>query len=444
MRIKLNKLGKAGNSMNQIQKLNRIDKNLLNQGEYFQSLFLQMCNKKMLTQVQIERIQLELIDLLGKEVDRYTGGESSSIPVEKAQEILHSITYSIGLYLKSIKNMDEVSNVLTSDKIKSLFLKGMDAVSQLKDKAEALLNDLMKNKLIIDNFAYQDTITYGLPKFFQEYQIEFGSFDVPGSIDYPLLETITDLQGVEFQYEYLSRLTIENDFLRCFSEQKIALLLKNFNKDSVHMLINIFELVLTNALGCELTGREIIMLDIPVEERNWLNNRLKGKNKEEIAELLRISLDRIGKELQLSGVITAYAGKAISELARRIVHNLETDTLEEIFIAFEDEVQLEESFEDGIAMEDEALRELIKELGELHSVSDKLIRIRETVRNLSDLIEILQECFYSNEYEEVFNLISDTDKALLKYRIREEAGPEWSLDYKPEKEWQEIFLRRTC
>lgn len=444
MRIKLNKLGKAGNSMNQIQKLNRIDKNLLNQGEYFQSLFLQMCNKKMLTQVQIERIQLELIDLLGKEVDRYTGGESSSIPVEKAQEILHSITYSIGLYLKSIKDMDEVSNILTSEKIKSLFLKGMDAVSELKDKAEVLLNDLMKNKLIIDNFAYQDTITYGLPKFFLEYQIEFGSFDVPGSIDYPLLETITDLQGVEFQYEYLSRLTIENDFLRCFSEQKIALLLKNFDKDSVHMLINIFELVLTNALGCELTGREIIMLDIPVEERNWLNNRLKGKNKEEIAELLRISLDRIGKELQLSGVITAYAGKAISELARRIVHNIETDTLEEIFIAFEDEVQLEESFEDGIAMEDEALRELIKELGELHSVSDKLIRIRETVRNLSDLIEILQECFYGNEYEEVFNLLSDTDKAFLKYRIREEAGPEWSLDYKPEKEWQEIFLRRTC
>ncbi|MDD3174289.1 MAG: DUF6179 domain-containing protein [Herbinix sp.] len=424
--------------MKQLDKLNPINDMLLDQGYYFQSLFQEVCASKLLTDSQIERIQLEIIDLLGKEVERYTNGESSSIPVEKAQVLLQSITYSIGVYLKSIE-MSEKIDMLKQEKISVLFYKGMDTVAAVKNRAKLLLDNLAKNRLMVNNIAYQDTIA-GLSEFFSAYNIEFESHEMPGSIDYPLLETNTTLLGVEYIFDYLRCFSIENEFLNHFSLQAIHDLLMGYHKEAEHMLINLFELVLTNAIGCDLLGLKITELNIPTKDCSWLQSNLEVLNADEIKKKLEEAFDNIRAEFNLETDIITYVKVAIPQLVSRVCHNLKTNTLHELFLSFAVKSQEEESFEDGIPMEDETLRDFIEELREIGVISDKVARIQEKVRSLNDFIELLEECFYGREYELVFKMLSETERAILKNKIREEAGVEELADYIPEKEWQKILL----
>lgn len=424
----------------QIQRSNIISEDRLDQGFYFQSLFLEACNKHLLTDLQIERIQMELVDLMAKEVERFTNDESSSVRIEKAQEILQSITYNIGVYLKSVEVMDEKIKLLISEKISVLFYKGMDTVASIMKNAKEMLQDLQASSLRLNNISYQDTVPHGILKFFHDYNIEFGAHDAPGDIDYQLFNTITELLGVEYIHEYLHWLTLENNLLKHFTDDNINRLLQGFDKDSEHLLINIYELVLTNVLGCELLGQKITQLNITDMERKLLKKSLEKHSKEQLQNMFTHSLERIGEELKLEAETMVYSKIATLQIADRVYHNLITDTLDKVFLSFKDQTENIDFFEDGKSMEDEKLREIIDRLSECKDSIEKVILIKETVQSLSDLIEILDVSIFGDEYESVFELFSDNEISYLKKYIQLEAGPEELSDYIPEKEWQKRLI----
>ncbi len=425
----------------QIQRSNIIREDWLDQGFYFQSLFQEACNKHLLTDLQIERIQMELVDLMAKEVERFTNDESSSVKIEKAQEILQSITYNIGVYLKSVEVMDEKIKLLINEKISVLFYKGMDTVATIMKDAREMLHALQASNPRLNNISYQDTVPQGISKFFHDYNIEFGAHDAPGDIDYQLFSTITELLGVEYINEYLRRLTLENNLLEHFTDYNINRLLQGYDKDSEHLLINIFELVLANALGCELLGQKITQLNITDKERKLLTKSLEKHSKEQLQNLLTHSLERIGEELKLEAETIVYSKYATIQIADRVYHNLITDTLDKVFLSFTDQTESIDYFEDGKSMEDEKLREIIDKLSECKDSTEKVSMIKETVQSLSDLIEILDVSIYEDEYESAFELLSDNEISHLKKYIQLEAGPEELSDFKPQKEWQKRLLQ---
>jgi hypothetical protein len=426
--------------MSQLESLNHINFHQLDQGQFFQSLLQEIYTRNLLSQEKIEKIQLELIELLGKETERFTNGESSSVRIEKAQEILQSVTYCLGIYLKEMSETDDLLEILKAKKISVLFYKGMDTVNIRILKAKQLLSDVQKGRLKINNYAYQDTISHGIPEFFHDYQVEFGAHDMPCSIDYQLCFSVDHLIGVEYIYEYLRRFKLEQDFISQFSEEKIESLLSGFHKDSEHMLINIFELVFINVLGCAMLNLSIDVLDIPVKERSWLRNQLVGLNKEEILIKLTNSFHKVFDELLPDTEIKTYALEILPQLAVRVCNNLQTDSLQEIFISFIDQSVEKAVYIDGIPMEDEKLRLLIEELSDTELISEKIAKIRESVQSLEDMAVLLEECFYGSEYTEVFGLFTETERTLLKDTILRDAGLENAEDYEPETEWQQLLF----
>jgi predicted transcriptional regulator len=426
--------------MNQLEKNTLIEEAILDQELFFQSLFLEACNKHLLTDSQIERIQLELVDLMAGEVERYTNDESSSIPVEKAQEILQSVTYCIGVYLKTITGISNKIELMKEEKVSVLFHKGMDTVSEIIDKSKLLLKNLKGTRVPLNNYAYQDTISFGISKFFHDYNIEFGAHLYQGDIDYPLCIDITGLLGAEYIYEYLHRLTMENEFVMHFSKDLIELLFMGFDKGSEHMLFNIFELVFTNALGCVLADQDIKQLEVPARDSRWLQTSLASLNNAELKEKLIEAFNQICGEIILSEDTICYMKSAIPQIAARLYHNLKTGTLDKIFISFGDDTDKEELLEPGVPMEDDKLRDLIEEIRECNLTLDKVEVIRVHVRSILDLIEILEECFYGDEYQEVFGLLGKTERYVLKKYMIKEAGLKNETDFQPEKEWQNILL----
>lgn len=423
-------------------KENGIDVAKLNQEHYFQDLFQEAYQRKLLTEEEVRRIQMELLELLSKEVERYTNDESTSIPVEKAQELLQSITYSIGSYLKSLLDCSVQVKLLQEEKLSTLFLQGMQTVEHRKASAQAQLTRLTQGCLRLDNIAYQDTILTGLPKFFHDYNIEFAAHDTPADIDYPTFILLTDLIGVEYMEEYLRRMCLENDFLSCFSTTVLNQLIRSFDQEASHMLINLFELTLINALGCKLLDKETKILDIDSQELVWLQEKLSKLSKEE----LRIVIDKcfldIVSDFNLAVELVEYVNPELSNLIDRLTHNLDTNTLSHFFQSFNNAWQdAYECLEEGEIMPDYKLRNLIERIESKRTIADKVALIMEEVRSTTDLIELLEECFYDGDYEEIFHILGKDELLLLKKRLLYDAGGIPQEDFEPQGVWQEVLWK---
>lgn len=426
--------------MNQLQRYHGINEYELKQDFYFQSLFEALCVKNLISQSEMEQIQFGLIELMGKEVDRYTNWESSSIPVEKAQELLRSVSYCIGVYLKSISDMGEKIDTLKQENLVVLFHRGMDKISKIKQEAFELLQWNQKHFLKVDHIAYYDTVFEGIPKFFHDYNIEYSSNEIPGSIDYQLLYWVDGLIGVEFIHEYLRRLKLENNFLLNFSEYEIGRLMKAFHKDAQHMLVNLFELVLTNALACAMVGINVSQLVLGANDFDYLEHKLSNCDETSIHKLVIHALLQLKDKLPMEEETFGYAQKSLRDLTTRITVNIKNQTLNQLFLCVNEAPEMVAYFENGTPMEDEALRELIEEINNIPLIPEKLNRIRQGIASMEDWEEIINECFYQEELQELFLLFTKNEKAILLNKLKEEAGLELPSEFLYDQEWKKLFL----
>ncbi len=417
-----------------------IEESNLNQGFYFQSLLEEAINKQLLTTEQIEKLQYSLLELMAKEVERFTNGESSSILIEKAQVLLQSITYLIGIYLKTVPDMQTKLELLKKETMSVLFYRGLDEVGRMYKEAQLLLKKLQENNRNPKSIAYHDTLFQGLPDFFHDYNMEFGAQEIPGSIDYPLLIPVVDYHGIEMTNWYLQCLSIEDRIISCFTMDRVNLLIHSFDREAEHLLINICELIVINSCGCIMLGKDVLGLMISKAEIAELQIRLSGLDRDAIEVLMEEVFKKLAKELALSNTEKGYLCAALAELTQRLWNNCKLGTLEHFFIPTDQKEEGIVELIDGLPMEDERLRELIQEINNLNSIDDKAALIRERVRSMADLILILEDCFYTEEYQSLYRQLGEEELQLLKKSLRLEAGSIPMEAYVPEREWQKQLL----
>ncbi len=92
---------------------------------------------------------------------------------------------------------------------------------------------------------------------------------------------------------------------------------------------------------------------------------------------------------------------------------------------------------DGEAMSDEKLRALIDELASCRYVPDKVAMVRQNVKSMRDLFEVLNICFWGDECAALFRTLDGAERALLSERIR--ARKKGNPDWRSESGWEERF-----
>ncbi len=430
--------------MNQLDHYGYFDEGILDSEKYFQSFFTEICERQLISEVQMEHIQIELLELMEKEVVRYTNDESSSIPVEKAQEILQSICFSIGFYLKSVSPMVQKLDTLRDGKLLELYHNGLTGVQNCIKESKVLYTELQKATMPeLNNFAYQDTIFKALPEFFHDYEMEFAAHITQASIDYPLSEVVENLSGVEYIYAYLQRLSLEQSFLNEFTVQDINLLLKYYDEQAKHMLINIYEVILCNSFACTLLDQKLERLLLNMQELDWIKEHLSSLADAELEKSCEQVFNSISEQLNLSVELTNYNKRAYIRILPRLKHNLQTNTLNNFFVVATASKEGMEAFEDGASMSDEHLRDFIEVLREIPTTAEKISLLKNTVQSQSDLIELLEECFEEDEYEEVMNSFSELEKDVLRRSLLYLGGYLIIEDYEPQKKWEEfLFLQK--
>ena len=405
--------------MNNLKKQQLIKRENLNQAYYFQSILLEAHRLMLLTESEFENIQLQSIQLLAKRTERFTGGESSSVKVETAQRILQSIFYSIGIYLKSFPDPDMSIAVLKQKPLPELYQQGKKLIEIQLDSTKQLFYEIQNDHLITDNRAYNDTLLDGIPGFFPAYDVDFAAHDTPASIDYPLSDDKMDLVGVEYISSYLQKLFLENEFCKNFPVHDIHCLLRGYDDHYQDLLINIFELVLTNAVGSWLANKSVQLRVLPLD-RQYLQDKLTNLSRDILNKMLQDTSTQIIKVLDISNkLLQEHIAWTVMALSTKLKHALDNNRLESLFVSLkEDNSQTVFQFEDGEKMKDELFRSVADEIRECRYISDKIAIIQRELHSITDLVDILEGyCIFDDEFTEIYQSLGDMELALLSRRL---------------------------
>lgn len=408
-------------------------------GEYLQSLLQGAAKAGVIGVSQVKNIQVGLLSLLSKQIEKFTFGESSSVKAEDAQNLLQSICYSIGMALKEKGDVSNAVELLEKENVEVLFNKGNELIKFYIEDAKRLWTKVKSESLQISNQAYSDTIFIGIKEFFDSYDWRFSAHDSNGSIDYPLSYDEMDLTGVEYIHEYLRHLDMENVFCARFDGESIDCLMRGYSKYFKEDLINVYEMVLTNLLGRSMLDYPLNVLDISESDRELLSKQLLEQEENDLEEKLEQAFYKIINFIGISNPDTAeYLKKALCNISVRIKQNTSLEKLGKIFITLlkEDDGKIISEYVDGNQMGDEELRLLIEEIKDCRYLSDKIAMVSKSVKSLSDLFEILNECFFEGEYDKVFKLLDKYEIAELKKRVVENR-----IDLSIEYDWQKAFLQ---
>lgn len=281
---------------------------------------------------ELQILQVKLWGLLGERTGRYTMGDSSSVPVELAQELLTSICFTLGAYLKET---GETQKLLVTADLSELLKAGIKIIESQIETGKQLWQAAWLSAPEIENTAYRDTLK-SIGGFFKRYNRHFLAHQIPCSIDYPLCDPVPEqTMGIAYINEYLRRILMENDVLRRFDSRRIIRLLEGYCSDYIELLINLCEPVVTNAVGLVLLGENPLSLQITDAHRSRLAALFAPLSEIEAHHTLTEAAERLYRIVNIENEDEQkYLMRLAVELAPRILAALPHGNLDGIFISF--------------------------------------------------------------------------------------------------------------
>lgn len=304
-----------------------------NQSHYFYSLLKLGVKTGAFTQEELFSIQRQLLQLLRDVTLKYTSGDSSSVTVERGNQLLANISYKISLCLKGQRGAKEALSLMKNYSVLALYEKGEEIAGRKTAFAKILLDKTRENQMAAGNIAYRDTLGKGLQEFFYYYDYRFEANQNPGMIDYPLTMKHTGLSGIELIHEYLQGLYMENQFCMNFDSNRQESIYRGYDKGYEDLLINLFEHTLINALGCMLCRKPPEVLSIWGEDYECIANRLIELNTDQITLLLKEQTDLLFEVLRIKNMkMKEHAYRYLEEISSRVELCFRLDKLSLVFI----------------------------------------------------------------------------------------------------------------
>lgn len=280
------------------------------------------------TASEVAAVQTRLWGLLRRQVQHYTTAESSSVPVEVAQELLKGVNYLIQQGLRGAK--DRQAQLLWED-LDGVVQRGLEQVNQQVREGLRLYQYVCAYPPRVTNRAYRDTVA-NILGFFRTYDPQFTPHVVSCTIDYQLFLPVSErLPGVSYLNRYLTHLAAENQLVNCFDRAAVECVLSAASSDYEDLLINLYEPVFQNALGRCLLQRDVLELSITAEEREELYQRLAPLPATELRSVVEQGGWTLAKTFRMPS-LAGYLRQSAAEVLPRLQVALEHQSLESLFV----------------------------------------------------------------------------------------------------------------
>jgi len=168
------------------------------------------------------------------------------------------------------------------------------------------------------NEFYRATIVDGIKGFYKLYYPDFGAHEIHITADYPIYNAIPKLAGIEFIHAYLNAFYYENQFCYYFTPGYIHRLLCGYVENYQELLINIYEFILTAAIGCVLTGSDAHTLDISDGGAAHLKRLFTGKSRNEILSSIHNAARKLQRIFNFPHGLELYIHKSLPSIASKI------------------------------------------------------------------------------------------------------------------------------
>lgn len=305
--------------MNELMRRAQIDAAALDEEDYFVSLLSAGHSAGVIDAAAIARIQREITALLARQTMLLTGGESSSVRTETAQELLSSVFYTFGVALMGCPSPDAALERVLSVPSDALFAEGQAAIRRRVAYARSLHRRTLAALCPVGNVFFRDTVTGGISGFFKLYRPALFAHETHITADYPTFFGEGRVTGIEFISRYLRNISVENRFFSCFAPEDIARLLSGIDADWRESVMNLYEPLALAAFGAVLTGENSRGLDFDVDT---LSARLSGCNADGTAALMRGKLPALCGALTAGESVQRYIERSIPRLAARMTQIL--------------------------------------------------------------------------------------------------------------------------
>lgn len=216
----------------------------------------------------------ELIPIVSKLAGKLTGGESTSITYEKAQQLMEAVLYCINEWereqegnaqlasQRSVSQMcgaqkpceqtgekegqsAECQIVNTGQKLpaEEAYELGLACVTKKVKLSLALYNKIMEKFDSYGNHCLNDTMVKGFPEFFKRYDAKFEPQNTILTLDYPVLEDLRSYTGVDAIWEYLCCIRAEQRYLGRLPRDFVIDSLRSYCADYEDMIENLRQIV---------------------------------------------------------------------------------------------------------------------------------------------------------------------------------------------------------
>ncbi|MGE5380878.1 MAG: DUF6179 domain-containing protein [Methylocystaceae bacterium] len=399
-----------------------INRQFIDPYNYFLSLIQEARRVNMINGSQFSELQKQLMNLLRDIVSKYNGGSSTSIKVESAEGLLLSMLYILNARFLTYPQPEIAVAAMTEMPISEHYQDGLKQVLSSLGEARELYQQVLKTRIDTDLIAYNDTVDEAIPGFFAAYDPRYQAHSISASIDYQLARPVDEnLAGVGYIHQYLQNLLLENRFCQLFRTRDINRLLANYGQiyriDYPEYLLNIFEIVFTNAiLGVILEVKEPTLC-FPREAIMPLYEKFQGKNYNQINLMVNGAWEQMSDHYNLSDLLLlGYIKEWLPQLLPRLHLALTEQTLDKLFITDPQIVRTSQiiNLQPGSILDDEEFRYLTEQILNCDSAEDKTRLILGGVHSGTDFMDVLNaDCLYGDEYATLFAALGNLELLML-------------------------------
>lgn len=355
------------------------------------------------------------------------------------KDILQSIFYTLSYSFTRASYPAAELEALTSIPLTELYQTGKEALLRQLSAARALLNAAQRSALHVGMVAYKDTLFQGIPDFFTIYETEFSAHQTPGSIDYPLCVMDYSLTGVQYIYQYLLHLYFENLFCNKFSTHEICCILRTISAHYHELLLNIYQIVLTNAIGYFLCHHSVGLMLRPSDQKR-LSKMLDELTEKQLISLFQKTVETLCALSSIKqSVQVQYLLKSAEMLAKSLYFSPKKSNCCFVFIQ-EPPASSHIYYKDSIPMGNQKFQKLAAEVRSCRYFTDKLTIISQNFQSIADLTDLLDsESIMESEFYILYSNLTELRLSLLLRQIPSEM--EHTLDYlAPQRPWQAYLL----
>ena len=236
----------------------------------------------------------ELLPVVGKLTEKYTGFSSTSVTYETARQLMEAVLYCLreaeAEALKTGK--DNVAAASDTD-LWLLYQQGYEVVLEKTARAKKVYEQIIANFHSFGNRCYEDTIIRGMPEFFVRYDARFRPQDHLLTLDYPILRPVGKRSGIDAVYFYLSCVLLEQRFLGRLPEPYGKAVLEHFHGDYEELILNVASVILRNLVVHMMMGKKLSENAVTADDMERFCICVKNCDRQKLEEAISHQLEQL-------------------------------------------------------------------------------------------------------------------------------------------------------